>query len=196
MNTDQFVEKIQELRQLHLEHPMSAYMIITKKSTVSPLFDDPLLDLLHRYDVSNLSMSIICFENGIFEMDLMDDEDNAIFNKLYYFIGAFNEGWFVISKETQEVLNIAEDDILIEHDDTCSYIAKDGATFLDTFYLCRKYFIGNDRDQNSLNNLIIDIIESSGGYKYAEFWIYYIFGSLAENNNLTLPEAYPKMIGH
>lgn len=197
MNADQFVEKIQELRQLSPDDPTSRRLIITKKSAVSPLFDDPLLDLLHRYDVSNLSISIICFGNGIFEMVDMDDEYNAMFNKSYYFLGAFNEGWFVITKATQEVLNVAEDDILIEHDDTCSYIAKDGTAFLDTFYLHAVYFIGDDKkySQDSLNSHIRDITESSGGHKYAEFWIYYVLASLAEYYTLTLPEAYPKMIG-
>ena len=186
MNADQFVEKIQELRQLSLDDPTSRRLIITKKSAVSPLFDDPLLDLLHRYDLSKIEWGI-SFEDGIFEMDLMDDEDNVRFNQLYYYIGSFNEGWFVISKETQEVIDVSVNDVFMEMDNTYWYLAKNSVAFLDTLYLDIEYYYSMDRTQDFFNNHILNTIESSGGLKYARFWIEWL-GDVAERYNLALPD--------
>lgn len=190
MNADQFVSKIRELKQLFPDDSIAARLIIAEKSAVEPMYDDPLLDLMHRYDLSKTDWSIISFNSGIYEMDLMYDEDNVIFNKLYYYLGSFNEGWFVLSKASKEVLNIAEDDILIEHNNTCSYMALNSETFLDTLYCNIEYCVGNDEKytQDSLNSHIMDIIEYSGGLKYARFWTSYILESLAEYYHLTLPD--------
>ena len=166
MNADQFYREIQSLKPSisnFNEDDIEIADIIIKYLTIEPLAapyeampNDPVLDLIGRYDVSSLCIQIFEFFNP----------DDVGENEKYIYFGNKEGSLLAIEKTTGQIAEMDPEEGLI-----ICYMAKDQSSFLDFLVALEKlnqqrtfHGMTDEERDKELQNLLPIL----GGDKYAQ----------------------------
>lgn len=159
MTADEFVKSLKELQptedQLRkdgilnelIDEIISGYDCVMRSGVMSEYYDDVLLDLINRYDVSSVQIGFIRFNQSPLSIPRKGKAK-------YVIIAAFDADYIAVSLDTGGVVLVNGD----AYPYIITPIAKNGTKFLDSLIALIE---GTNR---SLNNkeLIISCVELSG----------------------------------
>ncbi len=171
MTSSEFVERLKALApdekdifeiepdKEFVEQYLSSYSL--KRINDDTVSNDPLLDLIYKYDISPLDISMIGFNN----------KEDVLETDKYIFFGKEEANALVINKITNEVilLNSEDPDYII------SKCSKDTDSFLEALLLVEEFnqqmFFDEDlvEDQIAIMAKAKEIAEIAGGEKYLNF---------------------------
>lgn len=173
MNSSKFVQRLKEiapskekLRTIEddeefIEEYLTGYNL--KKTKDDTVTNDPLLDLIYKYDVSSFDISMIGLNE---ENDVLDTDKYIIF-------GNEDSATMAIDKVTNEVVVLDSE----EPDYVISKCSKDTASFLESLLLVAEFnqqmFFdeGLAEDQSAIMAKAKEIAEVAGGEKYLNFYL-------------------------
>ncbi|MEK6153608.1 hypothetical protein WIW50_10130 [Flavobacteriaceae bacterium 3-367] len=151
----------QGLKKDFIENYLDGYNL--KMINSETVTDDPLLDLIYKYDISNLDIGMIRFEN---RDDIMDTGRFILF-------GSYDADVVAIDKITNEVVVLDWE----EESRIMGKCSKDTETFLSALLKVAEFnekMSSNDNllnDQDAIKNKAREIASTAGGENYIDFYL-------------------------
>ncbi|WP_298899800.1 hypothetical protein [uncultured Psychroserpens sp.] len=172
MKTTEFVIKLKKLRpdaqilrgfdfdEDFINEYRNSFDILKLKESNDTL--DPILSLIREYNVSNVDIGLVRFNN----------ENEVLENNRYIYIGNFDADYLAIDKYTNEIIVLSCEDpdhVLVK----CS---KDSFSFLSALYevarINNELFLGNiSSNDKNIKELAESIAKVSGGDEYLDFYL-------------------------
>ena len=173
MNSSEFVQRLKEIApseeklrtietdEKFIEEYLNSYNL--KKIKGDTVTNDPLLDLIYKYDVSSFDISMI----------VLNEDDDVLDTDQYIIFGNEDSATMAIDKVTNEVVVLDSE----EPDYIISKCSKDTASFLESLLLVEEFnqqmFFdeGLAEDQSAIRNKAKEIAEVAGGERYLSFYL-------------------------